>query len=315
MDQKYNSTPPLLERLPRRPFLRTEAVSLGVVDHDLAELVGSGWLRRPLRGVYYSDDLADTLALRMACLRLVVPEDAVVTDRTAAWLWGVTTALAPGDHLAAPQVSVFRQRGYRLRNELATSGSRDLVARDVALIDGIKVTTPLRTACDLGRLLSRDQALAALDGLVRDAGVSVDELRHEVTRFRGYRGVRQLRALAPLADGRAQSPAESILRLRWLDCSELPKPVPQLRLPGPVSDYYLDLGVWRPRFGVEYDGEAWHGPDREAHDRRRRNWIRHELGFALCVIRREDLFGPRRNVEALLRHTFNEARTAARRTA
>jgi hypothetical protein len=42
----------------------------------------------PERGVYAMPDLVDDLELRLAMLRLVVPSECVVTDRTAAWLWG-----------------------------------------------------------------------------------------------------------------------------------------------------------------------------------------------------------------------------------
>ena len=65
---------------------------------------------------------------------------------------------------------------------------------------GLRVTTPLRTACDLGRLLSRDRAFAALDTMLRLGAFDAEELWAETERFRGMRGVRQLRAFAPLAD-------------------------------------------------------------------------------------------------------------------
>ena len=47
----------------------------------------------------------------------------------------------------------------------------------------------------------------------------------EIGRFRGFRGVVQLRCLAPLGDGRAESPGESALRLHWYDAG-LPTPEP-----------------------------------------------------------------------------------------
>lgn len=298
-----------------RPFHRGEAVGLGVTDHVLAVLVEAGWLRRPVVGVYHRVELDDDLELRIACLRLVVPEDAVITDRTAAWLWGVSMILGATDHLATPRVSVFRPRGYRLRNRLVASGSRDLRANDIAVIGGLRVTTPMRTACDLGRLLPRDQAIAALDALARDQGVDAAALMSETGRFRGFRGVRQLRTLAALVDGRSRSPGESVLRIRWLDCDILPRPIPQLEVPGPVGSLFLDLGVWRPRFAAEYDGEAWHGEDRAEHDRARRTWLTRELGFTVTVLRKADLFGPQQRAEQILREGFAQAQQLARRPA
>ena len=49
------------------------------------------------------------------------------------------------------------------------------------------------------------------------------DLVQGAARFRGMRWVTVLRELAPLADGRAESPGESVLRLRWIDLN-LPTP-------------------------------------------------------------------------------------------
>ncbi len=98
---------------------------------------------------------------------MVVPEDCVVTDRTAAWLWGAGSALAPNDHLKVPKASVFAPPGRRLRNNLTASGERMLTDRDVVELGGLLVTTSLRTACDLARLLHRDQAWRRWTGCLR----------------------------------------------------------------------------------------------------------------------------------------------------
>lgn len=187
------------------PFTTPTARAAGLESRHLLRLVDLGLLCRPLRGVYHGAHLEDSLDLRVECVRLVVPEDAVVTDRTAGWLHGSAMALAPNDHLAVPVVSVFQGPGKRLRNDVTVSGERRLADRDVVEIHGVRVTTPLRTACDLGRLLRRDGAFAALDAMARLGRFTLDELVAEVERFRGYRGVRQLRAFAPLTDPGAES--------------------------------------------------------------------------------------------------------------
>lgn len=137
-----------------------EAVALGVSDRQLRVWCESGELH-PIRGVYHSAGLPDGLDLRIACLSLVVPQDAVVTDRTAGWLHGAPMVLAPNDHLVVPPVGVFRQPGYRLRNDLVASGERSFAPGGVIDLGPIRVTSPLRTACDLGRMPNRDQAYAA----------------------------------------------------------------------------------------------------------------------------------------------------------
>lgn len=285
------------------PFTSTDANRAGINRSGLRLLVQDGLLQHPVRGVYDLADREDSLEWRVACLRLVVPDDAVVVDRTAAWLHGAPMALAPGDHLDTPRVAVFRPPGYRLRNDLAISGERSLRSDDVRQLGGLRVTTPLRTACDLGRLVHRDAALAAMDSLARTAEFDVEELLGEVERFKGFRGVRQLRALAPLVDAGAESFGESALRLRWHEAGHLPWPQTQIPVLCGAATYRIDLGIEERRWGAEYDGEAFHGIDRRAHDERRRARLR-AAGWTILVFGRDDVFGRRQNAMERLRSTF-----------
>ncbi|WP_275742672.1 hypothetical protein [Nocardioides sp. YIM 152315] len=286
------------------PFVTQDALEAGASYTWLRRWCELGLLCRPVRGVYHSPCLTDDLMLRIGVLRLVVPDECVVTDRTAGWLWGAEMVLAPGDHVVTPAVSVFSPPGHRLRNGLVDSGERRLRPQDVVELDGLRVTVPLRTACDLGRLLHRDQAFAALDSLARLGRFTLDELSLSVQRYRGYRGVVQLRTLVPFVDAGAQSPGESILRLRWLDTG-LPRPSCQVPVPSPYGgSYAIDIGTAGERFGAEYDGEEFHGEDRAAHDADRRAWARDEYGWTLVVARRGNVFGRARDIETRLRQAW-----------
>ncbi len=295
-----------------RPFTHAAAREVGLQNRDLCVLVDEGFLRRLVAGVYVANQVPDSLMLRAQALRLVVPPDAVVTDRTAGWLLGAPMVLAPGDHLVTPQVSMFvNRKGARLRHDVTSSGERTLQSRDVTEVLGVGVTTALRTACDLGRLLNRDRAFAALDAMLALGDFDADELWDAVKRFRGMRGVRQLRGFAPLADGRAQSAAESILRLRWLDLLTLPRPEPQIEVPRPgQSSYWLDLGIRDLRYAAEYDGEEWHlrTPEQSARDAKRRTWMREERGWIIDVVTKDNLFGRTRDIEGILLNGVRDAR-------
>lgn len=290
-----------------RPFTTATARDLGAAWPDLRRLVAEGLLRHPVQGVYSSAGLQDDLAHRIDVLGLVVPEDCVVTDRTAGWLWSAPMILAPGDHQETPKVSVFAPPGRRLRNELTDSGERSLATRDVMEVRGLRVTTPLRTACDLGRLLHRDQALAAMDALASLRVFAVEQLLLEVARFKHYRGVVQLRVLTPLVDPRAGSPGESILRLRWYDVG-LPRPECQVEIPAPHGGFYLlDIGLRERRLGAEYDGEEFHGEDHRDHDEARREWARTHERWTIVVARRDNVFGRHQDVERRLRQANRDA--------
>ncbi len=173
------------------------------------------------------------------------------------------------------------------------------------------MTTPIRTACDLGRLLPRDRAFAALDSMLALGLFDTCDLWVEAMRFRGMRGVRQLRGFVPLADGRAQSPGESILRLRWLDLLTLPRPRPQIEVERPGRwSYWLDLGVEELRFAVEYDGEEWHRrtSEQRERDRRRRTWLREERGWTIEAVTRDNVYGHQRDIEGILLDGVRRAR-------
>lgn len=295
------------------PFTTGTAAGVGISADELTALTHRGLVRRVLRGVYVAAQAPDSLALRVAALGLVVPPGAVVTDRTAGWLHGAPMVLAAGDHLVVPPVSVFhRGRGHRLRNDLVASGQRMMPDDHVMHIGSVAVTTPLRTACDLGRSRSRDAAFSGLCMMLRLGQFRHDELIDASAGFRGYRYVRQFRALAPLADGRVESPQEAVTLLRWLDCTDLPRPEPQrpVRAPAWVAGgyYWVDLGIEDLRFGVEYDGTEFHGPDQEEHDRRRREWIQTEQSWVLKVVEKANIQGPTRDIESILRAGVHEAR-------
>jgi len=174
----------------------------------------------------------------------VVPEDCVVCDRHAAWVLGTTMALLPGAHLELGPVSVFRPAGMgRLRNGLTDSGERNLAPTDVTQVGGLRVTTHLRTAHDLGRVRSPDLAISGMDAVVALGQVTRDELVAGVRRYRGMRWVTTLRAIAPLVDGGPESAGESVARLRRHQ-AHLPWPETQVPVQRPSGrTAYLDLGL------------------------------------------------------------------------
>ena len=137
--------------------------------------------------------------------------------------------------------------------------------------------------------------------MLRLPGFPLEAFLAGIERFRGERWVTTLRTLAPLADARAESPPESILRLYWIDAG-LPFPQPQLEVwVGGTLLARLDIGHLRSLFAAEYDGVEWHSsPEQRTHDRKRRKAVRREAGFTVEVFDRNDVFGHHRTVETRL---------------
>ena len=280
------------------PFTGAQAVDLGVSRSRLTTLTGRGLVRPVLRGVYAAAQVVDSIEFRAEALSLVVPASAIVTDRTAAWLHQVDILARSAVH-QMPPIEIYSRAGSRLRRPDVSSGERRMHDEDVMVVNGVLVTTKLRTAFDLGRRLNRFHALAALDALLR-AGVQRQDLLAGVERFRGERGVVQLRHLVPLADPRPESPPESVLRLHWLEASGMPPPEPQVWVhDGDHARYRVDVGNDDLRYGAEYDGAAFHDDDQA--DGERREWLDEEGGWVIDVFVDADIY-PRGDPTTRLQH-------------
>jgi hypothetical protein len=179
---------------------------------------------------------------------------------------------------------------------------------DVTTIDGVRVTTLLRTAIDLGRHRHPERAFAQAEAMVR-AGVERDRILSSLDRFRGYRWIRNLRSFAHLLDPRPHSLPESVVRFQWYrTCA--PYPEPQRPVLGPNGEpWLLDMGVEELFFAVEYDGREFHEkPEAQAHDRDRRAWIEANTPWTIKVVGKEDVFGPKADFDLRLPGWLREAR-------
>lgn len=257
-------------------LIGSEAVARGVVTrHELQR-----WYEPIYPGVYA--ERAQPLSLRC---------------RTeGAWLWSRRRAIVAG--VAASALHGAGWVDADIPVELVWSNTRPpkgIVAREQSLADdevtraaGLPVTTPARTAYDLGRYLPRGQALARLDALMRATPFSTEDVLLVAKRYPGARGVRRLGSVLHLVDGGAASPKETWLRLLLIDAG-FPVPITQI----PVVDGYralamLDMG-W-PELGVaaEYDGDQ-HRSDRRRYvnDQRRLRKLA-EMGWVIIRVIAED---------------------------
>ncbi|OBI88689.1 hypothetical protein [Mycobacterium sp. 1245805.9] len=257
-------------------LIGSEAVARGVLTrHELQR-----WYRPIFPGVYA--ERGQQLSLR---------------HRTeGAWLWSRRGAVVAG--VAASALHGANWVDADIPIELVWSNTRPprgIVARAQLLSDdeitrvvGLPVTTPARTAYDLGRYLPRGQAVARLDALMRAKPFSIEDVLLVAKRYAGARGIRRLRSVLHLVDGGAASPKETWLRLLLIDAG-FPAPVTQI----PVVEGYeyfaiLDMG-W-PELGVaaEYDGDQ-HRSDRRRYvnDQRRLRKLA-EMGWIVVRVIAED---------------------------
>lgn len=167
---------------------------------------------------------------------------------------------------------------------------RDTVLdNEIQLIAGVQVTTPERTAYDIGRRGAIRSAVVRLDALAQATGVKVDDALRVANDHPRSPGLRRLESALELVDAGAQSPRESYLRLLLIDAG-LPRPQTQIPVVGvdgmPVA--YLDLGWEDCMVAVEYDGDH-HQTDRRQYlkDIRRLETLE-QLGWTIVRVVAED---------------------------
>lgn len=229
-----------------RPFTREEARQAGVERRALERMLEQGSVVRLLRGVYAGATLVDDPGARVRAVALAAgaaADDAVVVDRTAAWLHGV---------------DVLGWEGGPVPLDLRRPAPPDRQPRDLVRTGPLTVTTPLRTAVDLGRGGSEAFAAVAVDRMLRVGALRHTELLAELARWSGRTGAARLRSLAVAADGRARTPGESVLRLGWHRAA-LPTPTPGLLVRSGDRLVRLALGVADRQFGAVLSGQLDRG--------------------------------------------------------
>lgn len=129
-------------------------------------------------------------------------------------------------------------------------------ADEITVVDGMRVTTPPRTALDLAKRHPKGTAVAATDALARATELKMADVELLLERYRGRPGIRTARAAIELVDGGAQSPKETWLRLLLLQAG-FPKPQTQIpvRNEWGWAEAYLDMGWEEIKVAAEYDGD------------------------------------------------------------
>lgn len=285
----YGDSPGMDETWPDEPFTRADLTGLGRSPADLRRGLRRGDLRAVVRGVFVAAGVVDSIELRAKGLAEVMSRHHVATDRTAAWLHDVDVHTY-AEQESPPVVETCAFRGHHPTSRAGADGrTRDLLARDVTTLHGVRVTTPLRTALDLGCCLRRREAFAAMVALARRHGLTQEDLVRELGRFRRRRGVIQLRSLAGLVDPRIESQREAWVFLAIADAGiALPRPQHWIVIDG-VPTYRLDFAYPKVRVCVEYDGFEAHetSDEQREYDRRRRAWLR-DHGWTVIVVRNGD---------------------------
>jgi hypothetical protein len=179
--------------------------------------VRAGELERLRRGAYVAGTLpADVAAVHRLLVRATLSglrRPAVVSHQSAAVLHGLPLWDAPLDRVHVTRPGGWNDRGRVLRVHVA--GLRD---DEVMQVDGMPVTTLVRTALDLARSLPHEAAVVTLDAALHRKVLQLTDLRTRLMDIVGTPGSRSAARAVAFADGRSESVGESRSRVilhRW----------------------------------------------------------------------------------------------------
>ncbi len=238
-----------------QPFLGSRAIRTGAVTpYSLRTR-----FRRVFRDVYVSKH-AELSAADIA---------------RAAWLFADGKAVMAGTSAAALHGTKWldpRQPAEMIRADRhgppgIVVHSWELTAEEVCDIRGIRVTTPARTAYDIGRMVPAQRAIPILDALLNATGVKPSDVLALTDGRPGARGVRRLQDVLGRVDAGAESPQETRVRLLLVDAG-LPAPETQIEFRDRFGAVRIrvDMGWPQWKVAVEYDGvQHWT-------DSRQRSW-------------------------------------------
>ena len=268
-----------------RVFRGSTMVARGLITKK--QLRSSAWVR--LRQDVYADAaLPLTHRVLISAVGLCLPGGAGFTGRSAAVLWGI-----PDIATVTDPVDVVLPAGLRWHPGAGVSVRRTAAHPALLRVGRWWCTSRVDTAIDLMRRGNLEDAVVTLDRVVCEGLVSLTDVRDAVAVLPRGRGSAQARRVAELADGVAQSPQETRLRLALVRAG-LPAPVAQHRVfdddgfLARVDFAYPDL-----RIAIEYDG-LWHGERRAfLADRRRLNRL-NAAGWLVLHVTLEDLRHPER---------------------
>jgi very-short-patch-repair endonuclease len=257
---------------------RDRGLRTRVIEHRL----GTGRMFGVHRGVYLLGHEATTFRGSAFAALQACGEDSVLSDLAAAAAWRAAPPPATIDVIVPPRTRRSR-RGIRVHH-------RRLAPSEVVVLDGLRVTSPVRTLLDLASRLGVLELERVCAELMVANRLTNAELERAVRESRGRRGIVALRELALKAEPTRSETERAFLRA--LRESGLPRPIVNapIRVEG--------LGRIRPDFMwtsarviVETDAFSTHGgPSRFERDRERDaaltavGWVvmRHTRRLVVC---------------------------------
>ncbi len=250
----------------------TQARRLGISNSGLYRLVDSEGLHRVAAGVFVDPSWPANPRTSLRSALLAAGSGAIVSHRSAAWLWRLVEPAPRRPSITIPHV----RHGDRPLGAVHSTRNPP-VRRQQA---GFPVTDPVRTLVDLAATAGSKPLDVLIDRALSLRLVSVERLDAATRPQPRSRqpGVRNLRRRL-LLRGHLEAPTPSVLEahmgrlLRNLEHRHaIPPPRPEVRIEG--GRYRLDYAWPEVGLAAEVDGYVWHSSAEQLrHDHDRRNQL------------------------------------------
>lgn len=296
----------LFELLSRQGFVTTrDAARLGSTPGALHAHAAAGRLRHALYGVYLPPGRQRPESELAALTRGVLAQDsfAVASHQSVLALHDLPCHRLPSTPIHVADARKSSRIHASVHRHVLRPGDK------VAEVDGWRSLCPALGCLQVAARYGVGPGLVAMDAALRRGLTAPEELRALADSGRVRRGLVRARTAVDLADGRAESPGESLLRLAL---SLTPwRLEPQVWLGDGTASYRVDLlidGV----LVVEFDGDTKYGgadgPTALIAEKRREDWLRAQ-GFGVERVTWSQLGYP-----AALRQSLHRALVRARTT-
>lgn len=249
-------------------FMRRQAIAAGFAADEIDYRVRRGEWVSLRRGAYVEREIHDAMTdeeRHLALIHAVVrslDKPAVVSHVSAALLRGYPTW---GSDLS--EVHVTRGDLHSPRREAGVYHHvGELLAGEVVVVDGVKVTSVERSVIDTARFTSFEAGVVTADAAFRADPAAHARALARLDTMRDWKGARHAGAVLAFADSRSESVGESRCRVLFHDVG-LPPPDLQREFYGPDgrligrSDFYFE----EERTIGEFDGKGKYlrslGPD------------------------------------------------------
>lgn len=264
---------------------RAQARACGCAEPEIRRLLRAGRWVTVRRGVLAAADAITEPHRRLvadaAAVWLALGRRPVLSHGSAALLHGLVLPASPtrAELTADPRVLRARiGRAFRL-------DEAGLPAHHTTVVDGLPVTTVARTVLDLARRLPWEEAVILADDALHRGLLHRDELERALRDCAVWPGVRQAARVVAAADGRAESPLETVCRLVFAGHG-LPPPDLQGLIVDERAGWFARVDfLWADRRTVvEADGRLKYTRPADLWDEKLRQERIEELGYAVLRV-------------------------------